>query len=348
MEVSNLSSNWKRLQKTLQPKPQSPAPVLGKRKAGARESKSIKKPKHSSLGTPSAAPRSKSAPVKVPKKPSSARMGLLSSKPADENDTTPANANANAALEDIPSSQLRLAHKPSSASLQSSADVINSGIIPSAAAGKYIAIDCEMVGVGPDPQNSSMLARVSMVNFHGAQVYDSFVAPKEAVTDYRTFVSGITAELLQGARSFEQVQADVAGLMEGRVLVGHAVRHDLDALMLGHPKRDVRDTSRYKPFREYANGRTPGLKRLAKELLGIEIQAGEHSSIEDARATMMLYKREKAGFEREHVRRWGVDRRLTRPDAIDGEVMAVKKATAEQGGGNGKAGSGKKKKKRKR
>ncbi|KAH9640133.1 hypothetical protein HF086_002793 [Spodoptera exigua] len=34
---------------------------------------------------------------------------------------------------------------------------------------------------------------------------------------------------------------------------------------------------------------TPSLKRLAKEILGIDIQSGEHSSVEDARAAMQLY-----------------------------------------------------------
>jgi RNA exonuclease 4 len=61
--------------------------------------------------------------------------------------------------------------------------------------GKYIAIDCEMVGIGPGGYESA-LARVSIVNFHGHVVIDKFVKPKEQVTDYRTHVSGITRDLL--------------------------------------------------------------------------------------------------------------------------------------------------------
>lgn len=151
----------------------------------------------------------------------------------------------------------------------------NQGLSPNAEAGKYVAIDCEMVGVGPNPDNESSLARVSLVNYHGHQLYDSFVQQKEAVTDYRTHVSGITPALLQQARSLEAVQADVAGLLDGKILVGHSLRSDLDALMLGHPKRDRRDTSKHPAFRQLAHGRTPGLKRLAKELLGLEIQKGQ-------------------------------------------------------------------------
>lgn len=55
---------------------------------------------------------------------------------------------------------------------------------------RAVAMDCEMVGVGPGGEES-MLARVSIVNYFGKCVYDKFVKPTEKVTDYRTAVSGI-------------------------------------------------------------------------------------------------------------------------------------------------------------
>lgn len=56
--------------------------------------------------------------------------------------------------------------------------------------GRYIALDCEMVGVGPEGAESS-LARVSLVNFHGAIQLDVFVRQRERVVDYRTEFSGV-------------------------------------------------------------------------------------------------------------------------------------------------------------
>lgn len=167
-------------------------------------------------------------------------------------------------------------------------------------------MDCEMVGVGPNPDNDSVLARVSIVNFNGDQVYDSYVRPKEMVTDWRTHVSGIAPKHMVEARSLEQVQKEVAEIMEGRVLVGHAVSNDLDALLLGHPKRDIRDTSKHPEYRKIAGGGSPRLKMLAEHFLGLKIQEGAHSSVEDARATMALYRREKDAFEREHLKKWPV------------------------------------------
>lgn len=188
-------------------------------------------------------------------------------------------------------------------------DIENEGFSQTALPGKYIAIDCEMVGTGPEPDRDSALARVSVVNYHGHQIYDSYVQVKVPVTDYRTAVSGIEPKHLRHdvARPFKEVHKDIKTLLEGRILVGHAVKNDLDALLLKHDKRYIRDTSKYSKFRElaYIPGRTPSLKTLVEKLLGVEIQVGAHSSVEDARATMALYRLEKQRFEEEIIKIYG-------------------------------------------
>ncbi|EEA26072.1 3'-5' exonuclease [Talaromyces marneffei ATCC 18224] len=199
----------------------------------------------------------------------------------------------------------------------------NEGLNETAEIGKYVAMDCEMVGVGPDPDKESALARVSIVNWNGDQVYDSYVRPKEKVTDWRTHVSGIAPKHMIEARSFEEVQKDVAQILENTILVGHSIRNDLEALMLSHPKRDIRDTSKYPPYRKIAGGGSPRLKLLASEFLGLKIQDGAHSSVEDARATMFLFRRDKDGFEREHAKKWPV--RVTTIGTEGEEGAAAKK-----------------------
>lgn len=152
---------------------------------------------------------------------------------------------------------------------------------------RCIAIDCEMVGV--DDGRENVLARVSLVNQHGECVYDRFVKPKEKVADYRTHVSGVRPTDLKRGEEFEIVQKDVAKIIKGRILVGHAIRNDLKVLMMSHPPKMIRDTSRFRPFRNLVQGRLPSLKKLASQILGVNIQSGEHSSVEDAKATMQLY-----------------------------------------------------------
>lgn len=153
---------------------------------------------------------------------------------------------------------------------------------------KHLAIDCEMVGIGDGME--SMIARVSIVNEHEFCVYDKYVKPRERVVDYRTPVSGIRKEDLQKGEEFTTVQKEVASILKGKIVIGHAVKYDFRALYLSHPKKMIRDTSRFKIFREAIKTKsTPSLKKLAELLLGKRIQEGEHDSVEDARTTMQLY-----------------------------------------------------------
>ncbi|AGO12379.1 AaceriAER024Wp [[Ashbya] aceris (nom. inval.)] len=171
--------------------------------------------------------------------------------------------------------------------------------------GKFVAMDCEFVGVGPEGKES-VLARVSVVNYYGQEVLDLYVRPKEKVTDWRTWVSGITPAHMKDAVSLEEAQRQVAAMLQDRVLIGHGIGHDLEMLMVSHPKSRIRDTSMHGPFREkYGAGKTPSLKKLAREVLNIDIQGKEHSSVEDARAALLLYKSDKVEFERLHQQRFG-------------------------------------------
>jgi len=167
---------------------------------------------------------------------------------------------------------------------------------------RVVGMDCEMVGVGTTGQDS-ILARVSIVNHFGHVLYDKFVAPREKVTDYRTEVSGVRPEDLVGAPEFKQVQTEVAELIKDRLLVGHAIHHDLKVLFLDHPKKLIRDTSKYKPFRAAFGGRTPGLKALTERFLGVKVQTGEHSSVQDSQAALRLYTMFRKDWEADRMAR---------------------------------------------
>ncbi|KAA8571357.1 hypothetical protein MFRU_046g00090 [Monilinia fructicola] len=305
-----LSSNWKTLQATLKKNPNPDSPAI-KRKAtepSERTKDSIAKRRRLEGNTTKSHPfaNAKGATKK-------SKMGGMGSSPVLESQDVdiplPKNApSASLALwaedNDISAKDLAEAYGGGlkDTTIQGTrADVINGGLSEDVEIGKYIGIDCEMVGVG-GVEDRSVLARVSIVNFHGTQIYDSFVRPKEFVTDWRTHVSGVSTKNMATAREFDEVQKDVSEILKGRILVGHAIKNDLDAMMLNHPKRDIRDTSKFSAFRKYSNGRTPSLKKLAKEILGVDIQGGEHSSIEDARATILLFRKHKSAFDIEHAK----------------------------------------------
>ncbi|OMJ30138.1 RNA exonuclease 4, partial [Smittium culicis] len=161
------------------------------------------------------------------------------------------------------------------------------------AIGNYLAIDCEMVGCGFKGRRS-VLARVSIVNFNGMTILDLYAKPEEPVVDYRTWVSGIRPSDLENAESFSVVQAKVKELIKDRILIGHAIHNDLEALKLRHHPEFIRDTTSYTPFRDHVNGGTPGLRKLSQLELGLAIQQGEHSSVIDAQITMLLFRKVRA------------------------------------------------------
>ncbi|NXA03183.1 REXO4 exonuclease, partial [Sapayoa aenigma] len=161
---------------------------------------------------------------------------------------------------------------------------------------RAVAMDCEMVGVGPKGEDS-IVARVSIVNQFGKCIYDKYVKPTEKVTDYRTAVSGIRPQNINTGEDFKTVQKEVADILKGRILVGHALRNDLKVLFLDHPQKKIRDTQRYKPFKQRVKSSRPSLKLLCETLLNVQVQTSEHCSIQDAQAAMRLYTLEKKKWE---------------------------------------------------
>jgi len=366
MATIDLSSNWKRLQATIKAQPsrkkeihiidnhQDEKKVNLKRKSipGQTYSANKKQKASATQWRPTKTPRPKMG-------------GMMSAEAASTSNAEKENSTNS-------TSKPTVAHPIPQDEVSSEDEApINE---PSAQVGKYIAIDCEMVGthsITPlsvpahnQKANSapeySILARVSIVNYAGQTLYDTYVLPPPGVTisDYRTRWSGITPHHLDpnntnaNPKPFEVAQAEVAALLTDRVLIGHAIKNDLEVLGLSHPRRDIRDTSRHPKFRALTattpggKGRTPSLKRLSEEVLGLKIQGDDkrgHSSVEDARATMALFKKEKADFEREHAKIWGRERK-GRGERVGKEVVVggnevVEVAKVERTGGKVVKGS---------
>ena len=66
----------------------------------------------------------------------------------------------------------------------------------------------------------------------------------------------------------------------------------VQVLQLQHPRGLTRDTARYPPLMRYIPGGRPrphALRWLAEHHLGLAIQGGAHSPIDDARAALYMY-----------------------------------------------------------
>lgn len=155
---------------------------------------------------------------------------------------------------------------------------------------RTFAIDCEFCQAG----STMVLTRISIVNFQGEVVYDTYVQPKEEITNYLTKYSGITEEILHGVTTtLEEVQEKILLTVSTTdILIGHSLNSDLRVLKVKHPR--VIDTAII-----YHHNRgppaKPSLKWLAQTHLGRKIQQGEqtgagHSSLEDLLACLDLVK----------------------------------------------------------
>jgi len=183
----------------------------------------------------------------------------------------------------------------------------------------YFAMDCEMVGVGENGLDSA-LARVSIVNWDNKVVLDTFVRVTVPVLDFRTFVSGVRREDIESnsAMSLKDVRELVQNIICGKVLIGHGLQNDLNAIGITHPWTDIRDTATYEPFMKVSSPspsfdsaplspsrermlRPRKLRDLAWEKLGkqIQVMGKSHCSIEDAMASMDLYKEARNNWEGE-------------------------------------------------
>ncbi|XP_066859883.1 apoptosis-enhancing nuclease [Anser cygnoides] len=178
--------------------------------------------------------------------------------------------------------------------------------VPPLRPAKYVAIDCEMVGTGPRGRQSE-LARCSVVGYHGDVIYDKYVRPQLPVVDYRTRWSGVTKGHLRNAIPFRAAQAEILKILKDKIVVGHAIHNDFQALKYFHPKDRTRDTSRIPLLNQKAGmpvRASASLKSLAKHLLHKKIQVGcrGHSSVEDAQTAMELYRLVEVQWETELAR----------------------------------------------
>mmetsp|Transcript_17028 Transcript_17028/g.36938 ORF Transcript_17028/g.36938 Transcript_17028/m.36938 type:complete len:491 (+) Transcript_17028:369-1841(+) len=177
----------------------------------------------------------------------------------------------------------------------------------------YFALDCEMVGVGPTGTESA-LARVVIVNYDEEIVLDKFVKVDQPVTDYRTFVSGVTASDLESpdALTFAECQKLVRKVLHGKILIGHGLTSDLTVMDISHPWCDIRDTARYAPFMRKVHSKDTNttvlmpqkLRDLVWDKCGMQIQVlgKSHDPREDALAALNLYKAVRTEWEMDLIK----------------------------------------------
>ncbi|KAG7218384.1 hypothetical protein INR49_020417 [Caranx melampygus] len=271
----------------------------GKQNQNQGQFRGSQTPHHNGPLSPPSAPRTFSRPPSVgshPVKPSALSSGLSCPVP-------PSSKGGDKKPKELVNS-LKPAASPSSGPSPgpSGLSSLKPTTTPAANPTKYLAIDCEMVGTGPKGR-ISQLARCSIVSYDGDVIYDKFISPPVPVTDYRTKWSGIRRGDLERATPYAEARKEILRLLSGKVVIGHAIHNDFKVLSYSHPAALTRDTSRIPLLNlkaGFAERECASLKRLTKAIFNRDIQTGKrgHSSVEDARASMELYKVVEVEWER--------------------------------------------------
>lgn len=215
-----------------------------------------------------------------------------------------------------------------------------------------VAIDAEFQNAYVDELGKEIqrIGRFSIVDYHGKTIYDVFAHYPEQAGYTKTLpqawrrlgVYWPDIEPSNGARPVAEVEHNIRRIVEGRLVVGHATYNDVGVcspwVFQGVA---TRDTQLFEPYREYGlpPQRKPKLSVLAEEVLGWTIQRGDHSSVEDAAATMALYRMHEAEIEASYSG-WAMTGGGTKTDSVaegEGErteecetEVEAKPATAEE------------------
>ncbi|KAI8031174.1 Small RNA degrading nuclease 1 [Camellia lanceoleosa] len=157
---------------------------------------------------------------------------------------------------------------------------------------KMLAVDCEMVFCedGTEALHDFVIPPSRLTHRNTVKL-NELVNPNKAVADYRSEITGLSAEDLNGVTcSLANVQESMKKLLrDGKtILIGHSLNNDLKALKLDHGR--VIDISLIFKHGDEANFRRPSLNNLCKAVLGYGVrkEGAPHNCLDDATAAMKL------------------------------------------------------------
>ncbi len=152
----------------------------------------------------------------------------------------------------------------------------------------WVAIDTETTGL--EPQNDRII-EVGAVKFRGEEalgVFQSFVNPRERLSQFIRDYTGITQQDVDKAPLFPEVASEFQSFVDSAPVVGHNVGFDLGflrshGLAIDNPVSDTYDLGRV--FAPWASNHS--LAGLAKEL-GVSV-VRSHRAADDAETTRRVF-----------------------------------------------------------
>jgi len=143
-----------------------------------------------------------------------------------------------------------------------------------------------------------MIARVSITDYWGNTILDTFVRPTNPITHFGAFPLDCQ-QYLVNAPTLHEVSGQVGAQIHDKIIVGYAVWIFLSTLGITHPTISTRDCAIFLPFlRSLRATQLPPLGVLVNRLLGRNIGLIEiEHPIESSRASLDLFRSSERRWE---------------------------------------------------
>jgi len=86
--------------------------------------------------------------------------------------------------------------------------------------------------------NIHELARCSIVNYNGHVLFDQFIRPTKRITNFLTWVSGVTPAKIKNCKTFPECKNEIYKILDGKTIVGHSLKNDFEVIILFYKRNN--------------------------------------------------------------------------------------------------------------
>ena len=94
----------------------------------------------------------------------------------------------------------------------------------------YVVFDLETTGLSPDKDTIIEIGALKVIQGKVADRFSEFINPHQKLTQQISELTGITDDMLAGARNLQVVVGDFVDFCEDYVVVGHRIRNTFFAI----------------------------------------------------------------------------------------------------------------------
>lgn len=159
----------------------------------------------------------------------------------------------------------------------------------------YVIFDLETTGLNYEVDEIIQVAALKIKNDQIVDQFNSYVKPKNSISDYITNITGITNTTVADSDSIEQVITQLSDFVGNDILIGHnIVQFDIPFIVNnGFSRNKIRFVDTLRMVKQMQNDFQVKLKNMKlqtlKEYFGLNFSS--HDGLEDCKTNFVVYKK---------------------------------------------------------